>query len=232
VALLLCIETATPVCSVALCDERTILAEETTAEKNAPSALLTSLIERLFSATGKSLHDLAAVAVSRGPGSYTGLRIGVSTAKGLCYGLDKPLISVNTLESMAWGYINRHLKRPDAKLFCPMIDARRYEVFTATFDRDCSEVSATAAVIVEPDTYHGLLNDNIVVFFGDGAAKCRSIISHPNAVFDDTFNITAADMITRAFTKLGNNTFENTAYFEPFYLKDFIAGLPRVKGLD
>jgi tRNA threonylcarbamoyladenosine biosynthesis protein TsaB len=229
--LILCIETATPVCSVALVKGMDVVALKETKENNAHSALLTMLIRDILKENGMRPHDLVAVAVSMGPGSYTGLRIGVSAAKGLCYGADIPLIAINTLRSMALGISAEMKERDKNTLFCPMIDARRMEVYAALFDSSGSQIRETRAEIVTAESFGNFLGNHTVVFCGDGASKCKEIITHPNAIFKVDFMPSAAHMRTIAAQRFSEGIFENVAYFEPFYLKDFIAGIPKVKGL-
>jgi tRNA threonylcarbamoyladenosine biosynthesis protein TsaB len=228
---ILCIETATSICSVALTGNGVVLAEKQSSEKNAHSAIVTLFTEDVLKEAGFEYTDIDAVAVSKGPGSYTGLRIGVSTAKGLCYALDIPLISVNTLQSMGQGMADILTGKDSSVLLCPMIDARRMEVYSAVFDINGKEIRETKAEIIDDNSFSDYLENHKVVFFGDGAAKCRNIITHPNAVFYDNINPSAKNMASIAAEKFKNKQFEDVAYFEPFYLKEFIAGIPRVKGL-
>ncbi len=228
---ILCIETATTICSVALASDRGILAEKKSSEKNAHSAIVTLFTDDIIKEAGLEYTDIDAVAVSKGPGSYTGLRIGVSTAKGLCFALDVPLISVNTLQSMAKGMSDNLKDENSSTLFCPMIDARRMEVYSAIFDNTTREVRETKAEIIEPNSFAEYLRNHKMIFFGDGASKCRDILTHPNTVFYDGINPSAANMAEIVEEKFNNNQFEDVAYFEPFYLKEFIAGIPKVKGL-
>lgn len=222
-ALILQIETATTSCSVALSIDGNTIAVKELNERNVHASSVTLFIEDVMKAGNYFMKDLDAVSVSMGPGSYTGLRIGVSTAKGLCYALDIPLISVNTLMSMTSKMQEQYQTRE--VLFCPMIDARRMEVYTAVFDKTLNELQPVEARIIDNDSFAGLLNQNIVVFFGDGAQKCKDILgANPNAVFAGDFINSASDMSKLAFQKFGLKQFENVAYFEPYYLKDFIAG--------
>ncbi|MDP2423019.1 MAG: tRNA (adenosine(37)-N6)-threonylcarbamoyltransferase complex dimerization subunit type 1 TsaB [Bacteroidales bacterium] len=231
-ALILCIETTTAVCSAALVEGCQVLAIRESDQKNVHSARLNFFIEELFNDTGLNYKALDAVAVSMGPGSYTGLRIGVSTAKGICYAVDKPLIALETLRCMAAGFIAGNHVLPHHTILCPMIDARRMEMFTAAYDLNLDEVQPVSAEIIDIDTFAALLADHPVYFFGDGAAKCREILSHHiNAAYIDSFTNSASHMAVLANIKFRERQFEDTAYFEPFYLKDFIAGKPNVKGL-
>ena len=220
-AIILAIETSTKNCSVALFDSSRILAiKESDKQQYVHSEKLTLFIQEVIDMANISLNDLDAIAISKGPGSYTGLRIGTSTAKGLCYALDIPLISVSTLKSMAFGMSKNHL----AKIYCPMIDARRDEVFAALFDANNKELRPVQADIVDKNTYQIFLNQK-VLFFGDGALKCKEIILDENAIFiDQNIYPTAKDLGEIAEIKYQNEDFEDTAYFEPFYLKDFVLG--------
>lgn len=227
--MILQIETATTSCSVALVHNGRVLALRERDERNIHAEVITLFIESVFTEAGKTYNELDAIAVSSGPGSYTGLRIGVSTAKGLCFGLGKPLIAVPTLKAMADGITERLKNELTAHtLLCPMIDARRMEVFTAVFNASGQQVRPTEAVIVGGHSFAELLDSHKVIFFGDGAGKCRETITHPNAVFIDDFINSAAYLTPEATAKFGNAGFEDVAYFEPYYLKDFIAGKKKV----
>ncbi len=227
--LLLLIETATPVCSVALARDGALLAELHSDEQNAHSSKLSPFIDQLLKQCGIRPAALDAVCVSSGPGSYTGLRIGVSTAKGLCYALGKPLIAVPTLQGMAAQYYAEH---PDYQgLVCPMIDARRMECYTAVYSRQ-GEMKLVDADIIVPGIYNTYLDRGEVVFFGDGAEKTRDILGvHPNARYAPDFLISAVGMLPVALQKLQNQQTEDVAYFEPYYLKDFVAKKSVVRGL-
>ncbi len=213
------IETATETCSVSLSRKGKTLDLIENNEDKTHSELLTVFIETLMQRNKIGFQDLSAVAVSSGPGSYTGLRIGVSVAKGICYGLKKPLISVPTLESMAWGGVE--LSKEGDKLFCPMIDARRMEVYTSVFDSQLNIIEDTQAKVVDSESFSNLLIDNQIVIFGNGAEKCKSVITHPNAIFLNNFNISAQYMSELSYQKFLNEDFEDVAYYEPFYLKEF-----------
>ena len=235
-SLILNIETATNVCSVALSQDGKLLALKESSSKNAHSAILTTFIEEITRESGFTLSDLDAISVSMGPGSYTGLRIGVATTKGLCYALNKPMIAIPTLQAMAAGihseYMNRHPEPSIRHLICPMIDARRMEVYCALYTKDLEEIRGVRAEIIEEHSFADFLATNAVIFAGEGSPKCREVLQHDiNAIFYDSFEASAKHMISLSEKKFHNNDFENLAYFEPFYLKDFIAGKPRVKGL-
>ena len=227
---LLLLETATPVCSAALAVDGMVLAELHSDEPNAHSSKLAPFIDQLLKECAVQPHQLDAICVSSGPGSYTGLRIGVSTAKGFCYALAKPLLSVPTLQGMAAQYFAQHPSYHG--LVCPMIDARRMECYTALFASPTDERKAVSADIIVPGIYDEYLNQGEVVFIGDGAAKTRDILgTHPNARYDNTFAISAAGMLAVAEQKLATGQVEDVAYFEPYYLKDFVAKKSVVRGL-
>tara|TARA_B100000900_G_scaffold305249_1_gene263907 strand:+ start:7099 stop:7770 length:672 start_codon:yes stop_codon:yes gene_type:complete len=222
-ALILCLETATKSCSVALAKDGDLLHfKEEVSEKYSHSEQLTPFIESLLQEQGIVLADLDAIAVSKGPGSYTGLRIGVSTAKGLCYSLEKPLIGISTLEAMASGM----KKKYPNKVYCPMIDARRMEVYTAFFQAE-KQLTDIEAHIVETDSFSKMLLKYEVLFFGDGADKCQGLITNANATFITDIYPSAKDMVAVAENAFVQQQFENVAYFEPYYLKDFIAGVKK-----
>lgn len=228
------IETATSVCSVAVSIDGRLVSLLENSEGYSHSSVITIFIKQAIEESRLKLSDLDAIAVSKGPGSYTGLRIGVSTAKGLCYSLNKPLIAVNTLKAMAWGMADKEKNSMNSgdKLFCPMIDARRMEVYIAIYDRNNHEVKETSADIIDEYSYMDLLAKNQLIFAGNGSDKCRDLLSsNKNAYFLNNFLPSAKFMIPIADQKFKNAEFENVAYFEPFYLKDFVAGKPKVKGL-
>ncbi|MBQ8702844.1 MAG: tRNA (adenosine(37)-N6)-threonylcarbamoyltransferase complex dimerization subunit type 1 TsaB [Bacteroidales bacterium] len=221
---MLLIETATSVCSVVLAEEGRVVAR---CESDAPNAHSTQL--PLFVKEMLSQGRPDAVCVSAGPGSYTGLRIGVSTAKGLCYALDVPLLSVPTLQGMASLYYSRHADYQG--LVCPMIDARRMECYTMMVGRD-GVLRPTQADVIEEHLYDEWLDKGEVTFIGDGAEKTRDLLGrHPNARYDAGFRIGAEGMLPLAIGKLERGEVEDVAYFEPFYLKDFVAKKSVVHGL-
>jgi tRNA threonylcarbamoyladenosine biosynthesis protein TsaB len=223
-ALILQIETATTSCSVAIAKDGVVLAYKEANERNIHAEVITRFVEHVISEAGVKYHQLDAIAVSCGPGSYTGLRIGVSTVKGLCYALDKPLIAIETLEAMSSGAKLKEVYNKDM-LLCPMIDARRMEIFTAVFDSEGNRIQTTSALIIDENSFSDLLEDRKVLFFGDGAEKCQSVLSsNPNAVFLTGFVNSAVYLSEKALEKFFNKEFEDVAYFEPYYLKEFIAG--------
>lgn len=222
---ILLIETATAVCSVALAGDEGILAELHTAQPNAHSSQLSPLIGRLYAMCGIAARQLGAVCVSSGPGSYTGLRIGVSTAKGICYALGIPLLSVPTLQSMASQF---YAQNPAYKgMVCPMIDARRMEVYAGVYDRALRPVREVSADVVDADTYRPWLDGHNVYFFGNGAKKCMETINHPNAHYIDGIEPLAKWMQPIAERRLMQGQTEDVAYYVPFYLKDFVAKMPK-----
>ncbi|MDN3580694.1 tRNA (adenosine(37)-N6)-threonylcarbamoyltransferase complex dimerization subunit type 1 TsaB [Mucilaginibacter flavus] len=227
--LILQIETATTSCSVALAADGKVLAFKQINERNKHAEVVTLFSEELITGNGFTYQDLDAVAVSCGPGSYTGLRIGVSTAKGLCFALDKPLIAIETLEAMAYGVINDSaITLEEDVLLCPMIDARRMEVYCAVFNTNGEKLRATAADIIDENSFTELLKDNKILFFGDGADKCEAVLgANPNASFLLNFENSATYLTQKAAEKFTQKNFEDVAYFEPYYLKDFIAGVSK-----
>jgi tRNA threonylcarbamoyladenosine biosynthesis protein TsaB len=222
-ALILNLETATKACSVSLSENGTeIKTIEVTTAHFSHSENLTVFIQDLMKSSGYQLADLDAVAVSEGPGSYTGLRIGVSAGKGLCYALDIPMIAVNSLMALA-----SRVQLKKGELVCPLFDAMRMEVYAAIFDADLNTVLPTAAVVIDAHSFESFLAGNRVVFVGPGAAKCQDLITHANAYFDTTIEFSAKGMMRIAEQKFNAGAFVDLAYFEPFYLKDFIAGDPK-----
>lgn len=220
-ALILNIETSTDICSVALAQNGKVLSLHEEQEGKNHASLLTTLIIRCFDSIGLQLTDLDAVAVSKGPGSFTGLRIGVATAKGLCYSLDKPLISVNTLQSMASNFMNKYPEEKNIVL-CPMIDARRMEVYLALFNSQLEFTRETMALVLDQGTINSLINGQKIAFFGDGMKKCRDLTGPHNLVsYHDDVLPTALGMVDFSEVSYNTENFESVAYFEPFYLKDF-----------
>lgn len=232
-AVILSIETATEVCSVALSDESGIVDYRESQGSNEHSALLAPFIDELMKSHSNVFSQLDAVAVSMGPGSYTGLRIGVSTAKGLCYALSKPLIAVSTLQAMAaHALMNEEFRTSlgPGTLLCPMIDARRMEVYCGLYDHSLQEVKPVDALIIDENSFRDILAP--VAFFGNGAAKCAEIlIKRAGSLFPSDIKASAIAVAMLANRKFREGDFVDTAYFEPFYLKDFIAAKPHVKGL-
>ncbi|WP_462317814.1 tRNA (adenosine(37)-N6)-threonylcarbamoyltransferase complex dimerization subunit type 1 TsaB [Marinilabilia sp.] len=234
-AYILCIETSTTVCSVALTRDGKVVAARQENEGNSHANRLTVLIQQLFEDSGVEIEisEVDAVAVSSGPGSYTGLRIGVSTAKGMCFAMDKPLISIPSLSVLAWPVVKELAVESleDKSWFCPMIDARRMEVYAAMFDANMNQQRKTSADIIDESSYRDILDQRKVFFFGNGADKCKEALKHPNAVFPEDEGPLARNMASLAFDAWNQKAFEDVAYFEPFYLKDFIATTPKKKVL-
>lgn len=221
-ALILNIETSTKVCSVALGKDGECIESSTIHDdKYSHAEKLNILIEALMQQVGIELGQLHAIAVSKGPGSYTGLRIGVSTAKGLCYGLDIPLVSVNSLLAMA------NSQTQLGGTLCPMIDARRMEVFTAVFDHQLNELQATHAAIIDEGSFNDRLAEGPVYFFGNGSDKCAEVITHENAHFVKDVITSAESMCSISEQRFNASELEDVAYFEPFYLKEFMATTPK-----
>ncbi|MCU0366400.1 MAG: tRNA (adenosine(37)-N6)-threonylcarbamoyltransferase complex dimerization subunit type 1 TsaB [Bacteroidales bacterium] len=226
--MILCIETATPVCSAALCDHNKIVNVLVAEQGLSHASQLTVLIGELLETAGVAPLSLEAVAVSKGPGSYTGLRIGVSVAKGIAYGAGIPLIGINTLAAMCHGYLAVNtLPEGDTTLLCPMIDARRMEVYNALFTAKGVMVRETSADIITEKSFSAELESGKVIFFGSGAEKCREVITGRNAHFEDDFALTASYLHIPSVRALREKHFEDVAYFEPYYLKEFIATVPR-----
>lgn len=218
------IETATTVCSVALATDGVITAFKQVDQRNVHAEVITLYIEELINTAGLKYTDLDAIAISCGPGSYTGLRIGVSTAKGLCYALDKPLIAIETLEAMANGVIaDKSLSIDENILLCPMIDARRMEVYTALFDGSGNRIKDTVAEIVDEQSFSDYLSTHKIIFFGDGAEKCQAVLgNNPNAQFLNGFTNSATHLTKQAAERFVIRDFVDVVYFEPFYLKEFL----------
>lgn len=234
-ALILNIETATDICSVALGDESGLIDLIENAEGRSHASLLTVLTGELLKKNGIFASNLDAVAISMGPGSYTGLRIGVSVAKGLCFGADKSLIAIPTLESMFHGIISRLKGNEEEKFndawFCPMLDAKRQEVYLSFFDKSGNVKINTSAVILTNTSFEEILNLRKVLFFGNGSQKFSGLINNSNAIFIDGYTNSAKDMVNLSQKYYSLNKFQDLAYFEPYYLKDFVATTPKNKVL-
>ncbi|MCF8370856.1 MAG: tRNA (adenosine(37)-N6)-threonylcarbamoyltransferase complex dimerization subunit type 1 TsaB [Bacteroidales bacterium] len=225
-ALILNIETSTPICSVCLATDGQVIALRETDEDKSHATRLTVYIDEILKEQNITINDLDAIAVSQGPGSYTGLRIGVSTAKGLCYGASKPLIAISTLQALAWQVSSGKIENVDLAddpWFCPMIDARRMEVFTALYDKENQLQKEISADIIDEQSFQEIIDQRPVYFFGNGAIKCQEMIQHKNARFIENVEASSASMASLSELAYANNQFVDVAYFEPFYLKDFIA---------
>lgn len=222
-AIILCIETGGDNCSVALTKGRGALAsKEQSGREHAKN--LSPLIDEILRETDTAYSRIDAVAISKGPGSYTGLRIGVATAKGICYALKKPLIAVDSLLSLA---SLCHRSDPTA-IYCPMIDARRQEVYCALFDAALNRLAETQALIIDENSFSNLDPERKMIFFGNGADKCKSLIKRPNTLFIDV-QTSSLGLINPAIEAWEQEIFEDIAYFEPLYLKDFVAVKARNK---
>ena len=233
-AIILNIETSTEVCSVTLAENGLTLFHKESTEGLNHSKLLTVFIQDLFEENNIEMSAIDAIAVSKGPGSYTGLRIGVSVAKGLCYGLNIPLIGIGSIDVMGvWAAKNTaDFYTADNKqelLFCPMIDARRMEVYTALYNSLGEQILPVTAEIIDENSYSDYLKDKKILFFGNGAEKCKAEITHENAFFEGPQLTSARFMQNLSEIKYNNQEFEDLAYFEPFYLKDFVATIPKNK---
>lgn len=218
--LILLIETATTTCSVALSENGNIIAVKEVNERNVHASHITLFIQEVMQQAGRQFTDLNAVAISKGPGSYTGLRIGVSSAKGLCYALDIPLIGVDTVEAMASGLLSQQLM-PQEGLLIPMIDARRMEVYTGIFDKDLTPIEPVSAKIVDEGSFVEYA-DRELYLFGDGADKFKEVFAAYRNIHFVDFSNSATNLNELALSKYLNDEKENLAYFEPFYLKDFL----------
>ncbi|MCF0187891.1 MAG: tRNA (adenosine(37)-N6)-threonylcarbamoyltransferase complex dimerization subunit type 1 TsaB [Bacteroidaceae bacterium] len=221
------IETSTRVCSVALSQDGATVFEKCDTEGPNHAKALGVYVEEALSFADSHAMPLDAVAVSQGPGSYTGLRIGVSMAKGVCYGRNVPLIGIPTLRLLCVPVLLGHDEVEDDALLIPMIDARRMEVYSAVFDRALNTVRPVQADIVDETSYLEYLDEHPVYYFGDGAAKCQGTLCHPNAHFMEGVHPLARNMFPLAERAIAQEQFADVAYFEPFYLKEFVASMPK-----
>lgn len=218
-SLILSLETSTTVCSAALHLNGNLLSQFELHEEQSHAGKLALLIENLLNVTGRSVADLNAVAVSSGPGSYTGLRIGTSTAKGICYAVNIPLLACSSLEVLTEGLAKSSYR--DA-LFCPMLDARRMEVYTMVTNASGQILLPVSAMVVDENSFQDLLSLHTIIFFGDGSEKCRALIQHPNAIFVGDQYPRASALGGLAARKLDGGQTEDLGSFEPFYLKEFL----------
>ena len=219
-ARILLIETSTAVLSVALSENGTVVASRECHEPRLQASLTAPLVKEVLDSKGLAVRDCDAICVGKGPGSYTGLRVGVSTAKGLAFGAGLPLIAIGSLDILVQAAIDGN------HTVIPMIDARRMEVYTAVFSPAGEQLSPVEAKIIGPDSFKEQLEAGPVVFIGDGALKCKDVITHPNASFREAWPI-ASNMAPLAEAAYNEKRFEDLAYFEPFYLKDFVATVSR-----
>jgi tRNA threonylcarbamoyladenosine biosynthesis protein TsaB len=228
--MIICLETATNLCSVALCSNEGLVSLRESHDTKSHASMITVFIDEILKEQGLKVRDLEAIAVSRGPGSYTGLRIGVSAAKGIAYASSLPLIGIDTTLSMFMGFKEKYLStivNPENAFFCPMLDARRLEVYCAVYDYSGKVVNKISAEVITEDSFRDIPESEKIFFFGNGADKCRDIIKRKNSYFNSEFVISAAHMLVPAYQSLMAIDFQDIAYFEPFYLKDFITSKPR-----
>ncbi len=223
------IETSTALCSVALAENGTVTAYRESSAPKAHASLTAVFVQEVLAERGLSLNDCDAVCVSMGPGSYTGLRVGVSTAKGLCFGSGKPLLAVGTLDTLvAQAFTPAETEaNGEYRYIVPMIDARRMEVYAAVF-KNGRQITETAPAIIDENSYAEYLEQGPVLFIGDGAGKCADVIKHPNAHFCQC-HPKASSMLSPAVEAFRNGEFKDVAYFEPFYLKEFVATVSKKK---
>ncbi len=221
-ACILHIETATDVCSAALSEDGAVLFSKEDFDGPQHAVTLGVFVDEILSIADSHAKPIDAVAVSCGPGSYTGLRIGASMAKGICYGRDIPLIALPTLKIMSVPVLLMD-ELPEDALLCPMIDARRMEVYAAIYDRALNAIKEVSADIINEESYKDFLDKQPVYFFGNGSTKCKEKIKHPNAHFLDNIQPLARWMFPLADKEYLNESFQDMAYFEPFYLKEFVA---------
>ena len=224
--MILSLETSAKVCSVAIHDQGKLIASREIHLEQSHASMLAVLIDEVIKESAVKVNQLKAIAVSSGPGSYTGLRIGTSTAKGLCFALDIPLLSIGSLELLA--YQMNKLDTSSGYL-CPMIDARRMEVYCEVFDASLKTVNAIEAKVVDSSSFMDLLTDNEITFFGDGSDKCRDQITHPNAKFVSGIYAAASEMGEPIYQKFQKQQFEDITSFEPHYLKEFMIKKPAAK---
>ncbi len=228
-ALILSIETSTQTSSIAIHEDGHLISSQHLHLDKSHSAYLAPSIKYLFETCGLKMNAIDAVAISKGPGSYTGLRIGTSSAKGICYALDAKLIAINSLEAMAYGIAKNQYEEV---LICPMIDARRMEVYCLIAQHDMSIIEPTEAKVIDESSFSELLSDHKIIFAGNGAMKCKSVLENSkNAIFIEGIVPSAEHIGSMAWQACQQNTFEDLAYFEPYYLKDFIAKKPSAKKL-
>mgnify|MGYP003466123934 FL=1 len=227
---LILIETSTALCSAALAEDGVITSYRESSAPKAHASLTAVFIQEMLQEKGLTIADCDAVCVSKGPGSYTGLRVGVSTAKGLCFGSGKPLIAISTLDILV-----AQAQIPDnLKYIVPMVDARRMEVYAAVYEiagqagNDVRQITETAPAIIDENSYSDILEKGKVLFIGDGAGKCADVIKHPNATFVQCWPKASA-MLEPAMKAYKEKRFEDVAYFEPFYLKEFVATVSKKK---
>ena len=231
------IETSTALCSTALVENGVLASYRESSAPKAHASLTAVFIQEMLDERGLTLADCDAICVSKGPGSYTGLRVGVSTAKGLCFGSGKPLIAVGTLDTLVFQALSDNIHTEPFKYIIPMIDARRMEVYTAVFKiattpeesrNDVEQITETAPMIIDENSFAEYLEQGPCLFIGDGAGKCADVLKHPNALFRQCYP-QASSMLSPALAALKAGDFKDVAYFEPFYLKEFVATVSKKK---
>ncbi len=214
--IILNIETATDICSICLSKDKEVIAFQESAEQYSHAGAITIFIDKVLQDAQIEMKDLAAVAISGGPGSYTALRIGTATAKGICYALDKPLIAIDTLQALALA--SAKIEQKEDALYFPMIDARRMEVYTAGFDAKGNNIKATEALIVDETAFQNYDKNQKIVFSGNGAAKCQSVLTSPNFYFN-TSRCSSRHLVDLAVKMYQEKVFVDAAYFSPAYFK-------------
>ena len=231
------IETSTALCSTALVENGVLASYRESSAPKAHASLTAVFIQEMLDERGLTLADCDAICVSKGPGSYTGLRVGVSTAKGLCFGSGKPLLAVGTLDTLVFQALSDSIQTEPFKYIIPMIDARRMEVYTAVFKiattpeesrNDVEQITETAPMIIDETSFAEYLEQGPCLLIGDGAGKCADVLKHPNAHFRQCYP-QASSMLTPALAALKAGDFKDVAYFEPFYLKEFVATVSKKK---
>lgn len=224
--MILSLETSAKVCSVAIHDQGQLIATKEIHIEQSHASKLAVLVDEVIKESAIKLNQLTAVAVSSGPGSYTGLRIGTSTAKGLCFALDIPLLSIGSLELLAYQLSKQN---PSNACLCPMIDARRMEVYCEIVDSSLNVVQPIEAKVIEPSSFAELLAEKEIIFFGDGSDKCKDQITHPNAKFVSGIYAAASEMGNPVYQRFLKQQLETVANFEPHYLKEFMIKKPAPK---
>lgn len=225
---ILLIETSTALCSVALVENGKLSSYKESSQNKAHASLTAVFIQEILEENHIEAKDLDAICVSMGPGSYTGLRVGVSTAKGLCFGTGKPLLAVGTLDTLVWQAISENLVPEGCKYIVPMIDARRMEVYTAVFSTDGQQLSETCPLVITEEAFARELAEGNVLFIGDGAEKCKAVLDNPHSHFVQC-QPKASAMLVPATIEYKEKRFKDVAYFEPFYLKEFVATTSKKK---
>ncbi len=227
------IETSTSVCSAALSRDGQVLSERVNSDGQNHARMLPLFVQALLADAHAQGLTIDAVSLSQGPGSYTGLRIGTATAKGICYGLNIPLIAIDTLQGMVEGWMKQEIrnKKQETRLYVPMIDARRMEVYCGVYDAAGNRIREVEAKIIDEHAFADLLAEHTVYFFGDGSAKCKDVIQHPHAHFIDGIVPQARYHVRLAEAAYAQQAFSDVAYFDPFYLKEYQAVVSKPKGL-